>query len=123
MKLIPILLLLGAAGVLGWIASRAPEPSYIPPQLEEFEPRHVPVVIVGDVPAGHVVRTFEVEGMCCNGCGGKLYDALSVLEGVKKAAVDFDSSTASALVPEDLDTTVLASALTFDKYSVVAASE
>ena len=120
MRILPFLFLATAGAILAWVALKAPEPSYIPPRPEEFDPRHVPVVIVGDIPAGHVVRTFQVEGMCCNGCGGKLFDALKAIPEVTKAAVDFESKTATALVPEDLDTAVLASALSFDKYSVVA---
>ena len=43
--------------------------------------------------------------------------ALKGVPGVTEAAVDFDSGTASALVPESLDVEVLVASLHFDKYS------
>ena len=74
-------------------------------------------VCVGEVLAGQVVRTFEVSGMCCDGCPGKLYSALQAVPGVVKAAVSFEEGTASALVSTDVDSAQLEVALTFDKYS------
>ncbi len=118
LRVLPVLIIVVAAGVLGWIAFQAPAREYEPVVIEDaVAATHVPRAVVGEVPAGHVVRTFEVTGMCCDGCPGKLYSALQAVPGVVKAAVSFDAGTASALVPTELDSAQLELALTFDKYS------
>ena len=118
MRPLRVLLIGAAAGVLGWIALQAPAQDYEPVVIEDaVAATYVPRTVVGDVPAGHVVRTFEVSGMCCDGCPGKLYSALQAVPGVVKAAVSFEEGTASALVPTELDSAQLEVALTFDKYS------
>lgn len=122
LRVLPILLIVVAAGVLGRIALRAPAPDYEPVAIEDAVPAtHVPRAVVGEVPAGYVVRTLEVSGMCCEGCPGKLYSALQAVPGVVKAAVSLEEGTASALVPVELDVAQLQSALTFDKYSATPA--
>jgi copper chaperone CopZ len=118
LRVLPILLVLVAGGVLGWIASRAPDQDYEPVVIEEADlGTYVPRALIGEIPDGHVVRTLDVSGMCCGGCSGKLYAALQETPGVMKAAVSFEDGTASALVPDDLETGQLEVALTFDKYS------
>ena len=79
----------------------------------------IPIAIVGEVPVGYGVRSFEVEGMCCVGCVRKLHDALVALPGVEKAAVDFETGKVSALALTDVADTDLAAALQFEKYRVV----
>ena len=58
--------------------------------------------------------------MCCAGCTEKLYLALSAVDGVQVACVDFDSGTASALVEAGRNEGSLQAALTFDKYTASA---
>ena len=111
-----ILLLLAAGAVLGTIAWKAKEPTYSAP----VAPENVPFELSGDVPAGCVVRGLDVEGMCCDGCTGKLYDALTALDPVREAAVDPVLERVAVVVPAELDTAVLEAALTFDKYSARA---
>ena len=115
MKHLPLILLAGAGAALAVLAFRAPEPSYSPPDVDAA-PKVVPVRIVGEVPAGFRVAELAVTGMCCGGCTAKLYQRMTELDGVEAAAVDFDSSLASALVPEGFDVALLARALTFDEY-------
>ncbi len=111
------LLVLAAAGlVLGWIAWRAQEPTWSAQPVEVL-PDTVPAALSGEVPAGCVVRRFEVEGICCAGCPKKLYAHLAQVEGVREVAVDPILKRASAIVPAGLDVVTLESALTFDKYS------
>jgi len=122
MRHLPLLLLALAGAALGWIALRAPEPHYAAPALEEDAPLPaVPLAIIGDVPAGYVVREFQVAGMCCQGCARKLHDALVALPGVQRAAVDVKSGKVSALAELAADPRTLSAALAFDKYRVVAA--
>ncbi len=111
---IGIFLLAGAA--LGIVAWRAETPDYVPPRLVEV-PDRFPVRISADVPEGCVVRSLEVEGICCDGCGAKLFVALTSLEEVREAAVDPILGVAQAVVPAGLDTALLEQALTFSKYS------
>ena len=101
--------------VLGWIALAADSPSYDPP--ERVVPTTIPVSLSGTMPLGHVVRTFDIDGVCCEGCVGKLYGALQDLAGVREAAVDPVHSRAVAVVPLDFDVALLEDALTFDKYT------
>jgi copper chaperone CopZ len=116
--LLTVLLLGGAAGVLGWVALRSPQPDYAAPTLAEVQ-AHVPAPtsLVGEVPAGSVVRAFDVEGMCCSGCTGKLYASLRALPEVSQAAVSFEDGTAQVVVPAGLEVERIAAALSFEKYS------
>lgn len=121
MRALSFALLALAGAVLLWIGLRAPEPDYAPlPTEPTGEEVRVPLAIIGVRPAGHVVRTFDVGGMCCNGCSGKLYAALKSVPGVVEAAVDFGAGTASALVPDSMDVSLLSASLHFDKYSARA---
>lgn len=117
MKLLTPAILLVSAGALAWVAVRSPEPTYEPVPEERPAPEHVPTTLSGVVPAGYCVRTFEVEGMCCKGCPGKLWNAVTEVPGVVEAAIDFDTGTAEAVVPTDLDVARLEGAMTFDEYS------
>jgi copper chaperone CopZ len=112
-----ILLLVLAGAVLAWIALRAQTPTYVPPVLANEAPAEVPLAIISAIPAGHVVHSFDVVGMCCNGCTAKLYQALLDVPDVKQAAVSFDHARAQALVPSDMQVDVLVQALAFDKYT------
>ena len=60
--------------VLGVIAVRAEAPTYQAPD-PTLEPERAPLELSGDVPEGCRVEHFDVEGMCCEGCAGKLYAA------------------------------------------------
>jgi len=115
--LVPALFLGSAAIVLGWIAVRAPEPTERPKWAMGDEGPRVPLAIVGDLREGIVVRDLAVEGMCCDGCSRKLYEALLAVPGVEGAAVDFEGARAQAAVPADFDVARLEAALAFDKYS------
>ncbi|MCA8981664.1 MAG: cation transporter [Planctomycetes bacterium] len=73
--------------------------------------------LTGDVPAGHQVLRFEVEGMCCEGCPEKLDEWLAAVEGVTDSAVSFEQGQAEAVVPIGFDPAPLLSALNQDKYT------
>jgi len=122
LKTIPWLILIVAGVILTVVAMRTSAPDYLPPALEEPEAAAAaPDVLTDPVPAGYAVRTFEVEGMCCLGCTGKLHAALVALPDVSQAAVGFARKTASAVVPEDFDLASLEAALIAvdaDKYRV-----
>ncbi len=126
MKNIPFLIVLTAAGVLGWVALGAPEPTWVvlEPGTASAAPLEVPSRLTearaDGAQEGLVVRTVAVQGMCCNGCRGKLYTALLDLPGVDEAAVDFEAGTASVRATPEVVETQLVSALTFDKYSASA---
>ena len=117
-KLLYVTALTIAGAALAWVALRSPEPDYQAPTSAEIA-AHVPAptVIAGEIPAGSLVRTFDVEGMCCGGCTGKLYQSLRAVPGVSQAAVRFQDGVAEVVVPQELDPALLAEALTFDKYS------
>lgn len=110
-----VLLALAALG-LAIVVWRAPERTYVAPRVDAA-PAHVPVRLSGEVPEGCVVRALEVEGICCEGCGGKLFVALGAVEGVREVAVDPVLGVARAVVPSDLDPARLERALTFSKYT------
>lgn len=106
------LILVVLAGIwLGYVAWRAEPPTYQAPAAAP------PAQLSGEVPAGFRVASFEVGGMCCSSCSGKLHAALTAVAGVREAAVDFDSATAAAVVPESLSDDVLLAALNVDKYT------
>jgi copper chaperone CopZ len=112
-----VIVLGGAAAALGWVALRTPASDYVAPTLAEVQ-AHVPAPtsLGGEVPAGSVVRSFDVEGMCCTGCTGKLYASLRALPEVSQAAVSFEDGTAEVVVPAEADPAPIAAALCFEKY-------
>lgn len=103
-----------AGGVLGAIAVFAKERTYVVP--EAAAPASIPLTLEGEVPAGFTLRTFDVEGICCQGCSSKLHGALMALEGLDAAAVDPYRKTVTALARADISNERLEAALTFDKY-------
>ena len=109
-----IALLILAGGVLGSIAVFARERTYVVPA--EVPPASIPLTLEGEVPAGFTLRTFDVEGICCQGCSSKLHGALMALDGLSAAAVDPYRKTVSALARADIPNERLEAALTFDKY-------
>jgi len=115
MKLLWIGLLAAAALGAAYFAVQAKGPSYEPPVIEETP--YVPTRLPRAAGPGERIAVLHVEGMCCGGCTGKLYRALSAVHGVTAACVDFDTGTASAIVGENASGDELAHALTFDKYS------
>jgi copper chaperone CopZ len=116
-KILPILLLGCAGSALGYVALRAPTPDYVAPTLQEVQ-AHVPApqTLTCDIPPGFLVRTFKVDGMCCTGCTGKIYQRLKESPGVFEAAVSFDKGIAQVVVPADSDVTQLEDVMHFEKY-------
>jgi hypothetical protein len=113
-----IALLVVAAAWLLYVGLSSGEPEYVAPTLETavaHEP--APTELTRAVPANCVVRTFEVAGMCCAGCTGKLFEWLTAVPEVREAAVSFEAGRAQAVVPEDFDARVLEAALTREKYT------
>lgn len=106
--------LLLAAGALATIALLARERTYAVPA--HAAPESIPLVLAGEVPAGFTLRTFDVEGICCQGCSAKLHGALLALEGVSAAAIDPQAKRVTALARADVPDERLTAALTFDKY-------
>lgn len=119
MKPFALVLLLLAGAALATIALRTPEPDYVAPTADEPPPAvpfTLPAELLAAPPAGTRVRTFEVEGICCEGCAGKLSEALATVEGVDQVAVDSVTGRVQVLASETQDDAVLARALTFDEY-------
>jgi copper chaperone CopZ len=117
-KTLGIALLAAAAGALAWIGLRADPPSYEPPPADRAsrELGAAPTRVAEPAPAGFALRVLDVEGMCCSNCSGKLWSALTRLEGVRAAGVDPVRGTAEALVPATFDVARLERALSFDDY-------
>jgi copper chaperone CopZ len=117
LKTIPIVIIAIAGSALGYIAMRAPAPTYVAPTPQEIE-AHVPAptTLSAEVPPGFLVRTFKVEGMCCTGCTGKIYKRLKESPDVVDAAVSFDKGIAQVVVPKEADVAKLEDVMHFDKY-------
>lgn len=111
MKTLLLLLLASTGGVLGYVAFRAPEQSYEPP-----EPIVIPVVLTEDPPGDCRVVQIEVDGMCCDGCAAKLHKVLTADASVRDAAIDFILGRAEVVVPSDYDSGPLVASLNFGKY-------
>ncbi len=79
--------------------------------------RDCPTHITGEVPAGYVVHSFTVDGMCCRDCTGKIYGKLKAVPGVVQAAVNFDQHQAEVVMPKDADVAALEQVLRFEKYT------
>ncbi|HEX6882004.1 MAG TPA: heavy-metal-associated domain-containing protein [Planctomycetota bacterium] len=104
-----------AGATLAFIALRAQAPTYSAPR--HAKPVAVPVALTEAPLPGHVVRTFAVEGICCQGCGTKLHAALADIDGVQELAVDPVLGEVTLSVRADVGVEALERALTFDKYS------
>jgi len=110
-----IALLVVAGIVLGTIAVNSNSGTVDPvPVLSA--PEVAPHALSGEVPAGFVVQTLEIEGMCCEGCTRKLHTALMEVPGVREAAVDLLRNRAMAVLPADAPTAPLTAACSFDDY-------
>lgn len=107
------LTLLALAGLtLGAIALRARQRTYAAPGAAGT----LPLAIEGEVAEGLVIRTFEVDGICCPSCSGKLHAALASVAGIQRVAVDPSTKRVQVLVPLEVSPERLAEALTFDDY-------
>jgi len=118
MRRLLVLAILAAGILAAFIALRAPAPSYVAPEesgAAAFSP--APEKLRRAAAPGEAVRVFEVQGMCCEGCTGKLFASLTAVPGVRDAAVDLDAGTASVLAGEAVDVAALERALSFDKYT------
>src|SRR5262245_314313 len=118
MKLLPWAILGGAGVALAVVAWRAPARDYVAPTAAEVQ-AHAPAPqdLRGDLPAGCVVRTIEVHGMCCTGCTGKLYARLKEAPGFVKGAVSYERGVAEVVARADVDPAPFVEACRFDKYS------
>lgn len=104
-----------AALALGIVAWRAQPRTYAGPEPETLDA--APVALTGEVPADCVVQRFAIEGMCCDSCGVKLYAAVKKVPGVREAAIDPILGRADVVATRDVESAVLARALTFGKYT------
>jgi len=117
-RLLPVVALALAGTGLAMIAFRASKPDYVAPTIADIEAHHpAPQKLEGPTPEGCRVLTIEVNGMCCTGCTGKLYERLCVIPGFVQGAVSFDEGIARVVVSEGADPASFADALRFDKYS------
>jgi len=112
--LLPVLIL-AAGGAAAWIMV-----SSDPPHATRPDHQPAPATLASPAGPGEVVRNLAVDGMCCNGCAGKLHAAVMGVPGVCEAAVDFDTGTVLVRAPAELDVTALETALSFDKYTARA---
>ena len=121
MKLITLLFVAVAGVVLGVVALRAPARDYVAPTAADVE-AHAPAPesLSIAVPADCAVRTFDVQGMCCKGCTGKIYKHIKADPAVLDAAVSFDRGTVDVVVAKTADVAAIAHELTFDKYTAKA---
>ncbi len=113
-KIAAALVILAGAS-LAWVAYRSEDPTYSAPPRSSM-PERVPRALAEAPASGELVRTFAVEGMCCAGCTGKLYQRLVEVDGVLEAAVDFETGRAQARVAAQVDPEELLSAMRFEKY-------
>jgi copper chaperone CopZ len=113
-KLLPVLILL-AAGATFYVWKTHAAPTYSAPKLEEQAT--TPTTLTTKPAAGECVRVLDVEGMCCGTCPAKVRRALADVPGVREAVVDFNTKTASVIVPQTLEAARLEAALHFDDYS------
>lgn len=121
MKTPLIVLILASAIAALWVSQATGDQDYVPLRLEDQEPEvYVPKAIPGAIPSGFEIAELTVDGPCCLGCSGKLYEALLAVPGVEKASVLFEEegTLTKAMVPKGFDLALLESSLTFDKYSV-----
>ena len=118
MKILPIVAIVLAGAGLAVVAFRAPEPSYVAPTPADVAAhKAAPQRLEGEIPADCTLVTIAVEGMCCTGCTGKLYDRLRATPGFVEGAVSFEDEVAQVVVSKGADPSAFADALRFDKYT------
>ena len=117
MKILAALLLV-AIGALAWVLATRGERSFDAP-VPEAPVLPAPTVLVHGAGPGQVERDFDVEGMCCKNCTGKLFASVTAVPGVREAAVDFESGTARVVVDDTADAGQVLAALNFGKYTAV----
>lgn len=115
MKSLAVFLLL-AAGALVWVLATRGERTF-ERTAEEAPVLPAPTVLVHGAGPGQVERDFDVAGMCCKNCTGKLFASVTALPGVREAAVDFDTGLAQVVVDAEVDPERVRAALSFGKYS------
>lgn len=111
-----VALLLVAVGALAWVLATRGERSFDAPAVEA-PVLPAPTVLVHGAGPGQVERDFEVEGMCCKNCTGKLYASVTAVPGVREAAVDFETGRAQVVVDAEVEAERVREALTFGKYT------
>lgn len=106
--------IIAAAAIAGLalVGCKKTESEKIIPQTAEVKKTKEPIAIA---PENVQTASFTIEGMTCAvGCAKTIEEELSSLEGVEKAAVDFDKKTATVTFdktiqnPENLTKTVQA---------------
>lgn len=116
-RVLPLVALVLAGTGLAMIAFRASKPDYVAPTVADVEAhKAAPQELEGPTPEGCTVLTIEVDGMCCTGCTGKLYERLRTTPGFVQGAVSFEEGIARVVVSEGADRESFAEALRFDKY-------
>jgi copper chaperone CopZ len=121
MKLLLALILL-TAGALTWVVATRPAPTFAAPEPAPAAFAPAPTVLVHGPAPGQIEQDFDVQGMCCKGCTGKLHARLLAVEGVREAAVDFETGSARVVTDADVSTATLVSALSFEKYNATPRS-
>ena len=102
--------------ITGTLNQRASPSRRISRSPRASAPVAIPSALSGAVPPECEVRTLDVQGICCAGCGSKLYGKLAGLDGVREVAVDTLAKKVSTVVRRDVPNATLESALTFDEY-------
>ncbi|MBR6186878.1 MAG: heavy-metal-associated domain-containing protein [Clostridia bacterium] len=64
-------------------------------------------------------KTLKIEGMMCVRCAGRVQKALEALDGVTGAQVSHENGSAVVTLSKDVDTAVLAKAVTDAGYQVI----
>lgn len=108
-----------AGGLLTWIAVQNPGGDYEPLSIDDV-PEEVAVHLTGEAGPDDLVRVFDVDGMCCNGCASTLASSLGGLSQVSEAAVDVSQATVSVIVEAAYPVEGLLALLNTGKYSASA---
>lgn len=115
MRILAVLVLV-AAGALAWVLATRGERSFAASPAEA-PVLPAPSVLVHGAGPGEIERAFEVEGMCCRNCTGKLYASVTAVPGVREAAVDFERGLARVVTDAGVAAGAVQAALSFGKYT------
>ena len=64
-------------------------------------------------------KTFNVEGMMCPHCSGRVKQALEALDGVVEAIVSHETGTATVKLSKDIPDETLKETITKEGYKVI----